>query len=343
MTIVLRASHRHRLQDHSHGHFRGRGRRGAALILALAALLILASASVALASIAARTKLARSADESIHAADDLLRAAEVLVFDWLKNESATVILPADSESPHVLVMHAAWNHEGVDHEIRVVAWDQCGMVSLGAARAGSPLRMTLPQYVLEVLDAAQPLPASAAAGLDVFARPFDERAPSPFPRPSVSEPTLFDGTAHAAASELPARREGGPSAIGGLLSTHAAAINVNTAPLPLVEQALRLAGRGGFDLIVASRSQGKQVSIGALPSAAAPPSDMNTPMLIASSDVWAFRLDARVGSVQRSMWRVYERSTGRHGGGQRRSGTNRLDSNPPNHGWECIQSIVIRD
>src|SRR5690606_4075768 len=146
-----------------------------------------------------------------------------------------------------------------------------------------------------------------------------------------------------AASELPVRREGGPSAIGGLLSTHAAAINVNTASLPLVEQALRLAGRGGFDLIVASRSQGNQVSIGALPLAAAPPSDTITPKLIASSDVWASRLDARVGSVQRSMWRIYEKSTGRHGGGQRRSGTNRLDSNPPNHGWECIQSIVIRD
>lgn len=95
-------------------------------------------------------------------------------------------------------------------------------------------------------------------------------------------------------------------------------INVNTAPREVVEQALRAAGRGGLELVLAARVEGRSVSLGDLRVSSS--SSRAAPQIIGSSFAWSFRIDVQVGPLRRSWWAVYmkARST-----------------------WECVQRLAI--
>jgi hypothetical protein len=100
---------------------------------------------------------------------------------------------------------------------------------------------------------------------------------------------------------------------------HSGRININTAPIELVEAALRLAGRGGLEQIVAARSEGRLTSGTALARVTKP--GENAPRISATSTAWAFRIDIRVGPLRRSWWSVYVKQR-----------SNR---------WECGQRLAI--
>ena len=299
--------------------------RGAALLIVLATLILALSASVTLVRLASTAKASRDVGDRAVMADELLRAVDAPILDWLKTKSSSVILPPEATMPQVDVLHDVWVVDDTKHELQVTAWDQLGMVPIGAARSGSPLRLALPAEVRRAVDYVQ-IPRGEAPGLDLFSA----RRPASvalFPDGADGDRLIFGPAEQVWVSDRPARlqKKDEREAVGAYIATHnPGRINVNTAPIELVDQALRVSGRGGLDQIVEARADGRS----AAPAGGREASGnrgRTTVQLTSSSTAWAFRIDTSVGatqgaSVRRSWWAVYARS-----------GSN----------WECVQRLAI--
>ncbi len=305
-------------------------RRGAALLIVLATLILAVTASATLARLASTAKVERIVAHRSVVADDLLGAVEAPILQWLAVKSASVVLAPESAIPQVDVLHDYWIAEGTVYELHISGWDQCGMVPINVARSGSPLRLGLPAQVSRVLDRAT-LPEDQPLGLDLFSCPrqTDQRI-GVFPTHGSSQPMIFgprrDGEPLAQSRSSSEEQAGAPitPAVGEFVATHnPGRINVNTAPMVLVKAALRLAGRGGIEQIFAARSEGQRTTVGGLPTNAPPGvGGRAAPQIAATSNAWAFRIDIRIGSLQRSWWAVYVKSRSE---------------------WECVQRLAIPD
>lgn len=302
-------------------------RRGVAFLIVLATLIVVVTASATLASVASTIKMRRLLDNAASIADDLLPATETPILTWLEAESSQVVLPPDVTTPRVEILHDAWHVGELVCRLDISGWDQCGMVPIPYARAGSPLRMALPEVVRASVDRVQ-IDRDQQPGLDLF--PMKLKSADKlevFPHPLSSDPLVFADDFSPwdadSAGWSPGVLPSSPisPAIGALLSTHTVnRINVNTAPRKVVEQALRAAGRGGIEFILATRGEGRAVSLGDLPGG----SDPNRAALwiTGTSTAWAFRIDIRVGTLRRSWWAVYVRSRS---------------------SWECVQRLAITE
>ena len=112
-----------------------------------------------------------------------------------------------------------------------------------------------------------------------------------------------------------------PTAIGSVIATHSNnTINLNTAPLNVIEQALRSAGRGGLEVVQAARAEGRAANLGDLQVNQS--SKRQTIKLTNSSNAWSFRIDIRVGTLHRSWWITYTRIKSK---------------------WECAQRLAITE
>ena len=123
-----------------------------------------------------------------------------------------------------------------------------------------------------------------------------------FPAPVPVEPAWFG----AAPPEEPpaAKRTGHEPALGACVATHnPGSVNVNTAPMKLVDAALRQAGRGGIEQILQARTEGKQASVADEGRGRRGSSRL---AILGTSTAWAFRIDGGVGPLTRSWWAVYE-------------------------------------
>jgi hypothetical protein len=255
--------------------------RGVAILLTLAALVLVTAATAALARLASTAQIGRCLDRDTAAADDLLREASKPIEAWLTSEGARVVLPPDSLEPRASVLDDRWEVAGIAHALTITAFDQNGMVPIELARSASPLRTLLPEPTLDELRRSRP--RGRHEGLDLL-------------------------QAEAERSIFPAH----PTAVvvtGATLATHGGSrVNVATAPMRLVEEALRLAGRGGIEAISAAREKGK------LPSVPAPVpgrlASRSAPEIVSTSSAWAFRIDLRVGTASRSWWEVHEHLSG---------------------------------
>ena len=301
-------------------------RRGAALLVVLATLIVAVTASATLARLASSAKADRAFAKRALVGDDLLRALEAPIQAWLTTDSSEVVLPPDVTIPRVDLLHDSWVSGATEYEMHVSAWDQCGMAPIEAARSGSPLRLGLPEEVKSVLDRVK-IPNGQTPGLDFFTgREWPPRI-NAFARSSDSHPVVFgqsigeeptpgvEPPPEAFSSVPPA------PAVGAYVATHnPRRINVNTAPIELVEAALRLAGRGGLDLIIESRREGRPANVGELPQHRDP--QRTAPSIAASSRAWAFRIEIRIGPLRRSWWAVYAQS---------------------GSAWECVQRLAITE
>lgn len=301
-------------------------RRGAALLIVLAALILTVTASVSLARLASTTKMQRTLDRAAILADDLLRATEAAIIEWLESESAQVVLPPEVEAPRIGVLHDTWSDGKCAYELDITAWDQCGMVPINLARSGSPLRLALPADVRHALDQVKIKP-NEPPGLDLFLANLDatDNQMSVFPRADSTEPLVFVDALNPASREDEDPQQPSsktppiPLAVGAFVATHSGRrINVNTAPADVVKQALRVAGRGGFELVLAARAEGRSVPLGDLPSSSS--SNRAAPQIVGSSSAWSFRIDVQVGPLRRSWWAVYVKSRST---------------------WECVQRLAI--
>ena len=230
-------------------------RRGAALLLVLATLIVAVTAAATLARLASTGKTQRVVATRSIVADDLLRAAEAPILNWLASQSSNIVFPPDATSPEVEVLHDFWVIETSEHELHITAWDQCGMVPVDVARSGSPLRLALPGEVKRVLDQVL-IPRDQPAGLDWFlwACQLNERL-RVFPEPVESRPVIFEQAGgenekppHQPLLDEPPADPPDAVAVGEYIATHnPGRINVNTAPMEVVQAALRLASRGGLE------------------------------------------------------------------------------------------------
>jgi hypothetical protein len=171
------------------------------------------------------------------------------------------------------------------------------------------MRLTLPRCATEVL--ARHRGGDDLPGLDCF-RELDGRSPYP-PMPNVE--VERGGTTLAWPSST-------GESFGAYVATHNPGhLNVSTAPLVLLEAALRDAGRGGLEAILAARSEGRQAPIPTPASDRIDETRSNVgERFVSVSDAWAFRVDARAGRVRRSHWLQYR---------------------PQELKWRCVQRLLI--
>jgi hypothetical protein len=281
-------------------------RRAVALLIVLAVLLLVTSATSMLVRAAAIRQLHDRADRASLIADEMLDAAAMPIHRWLRDISTTVVLSPRAEVPAIIILDDRWTAAGLEHELLVTAWDQCGMVSFDSIRRARPLRLAVPSNVLARIDSTRSA-LMARTGLDEL--------------PGADSLTHEAGPYPSSPTGAQVRDE---QAIGAFISMHhpsAECINVNTAPMTLLEEAIRLAGRGGVESILAARRAGRTTSIGDLPVRTDRPPSQATIRLASASVAWGIRIDIRVGPIRRSWWAVYAR--------QRRQR------------WECIHRVPI--
>jgi hypothetical protein len=287
------------------------------MLIVLAALVVAVTACATLARIAAVAAAAKRFQARRLSAEDLVRAADGPIVRWLTVDSSGIVLPPDSACPEVPVLFDMWAGGDDPVEIGITGYDQCGMLPLSLA--GSPLRMAIPAKVARLAEELKTATRRGSpVGLDQFAGAASRLGVPLFPTPPEANRSIF-GRPGSGPSAAPHRVSPAP-ALGALIATHnpGRLLNVNTAPMPLVEAALRAQGRGGIDQILKARSEGRAASVPPPPPGAT--MDVLAPVPSAASHVWAFRVDARVGPVGRSVWAVYTADSGE---------------------WRCVQRLVI--
>jgi hypothetical protein len=293
--------------------------RGVALVMVLAAFAVVVTTCVTLAQLSGTARLRRKFDRLAVLADDLMMHVEKPILWWLEHEASSIALPPDVKSPEVPVLHDLIQLGELEYEIEITAWDQFGLAPLEVLRAGSPLRLTTPEPVLQVLDRTD-VERKQPLGLDLFLG--SHKVENPFP---VIARRLFPvvfGAEEASKDSLTLAEEKTPEvplSIAAFVATHNPApgkLNVNTAPISFLDSVMRLLGRGGLEQIMEARSQGRLAVVG---NAASSGSQRDLPELVATSEAWAFRVDLRAGSLKRSFWCLYVK-----------------DSK-----WRCVQRLAI--
>ncbi len=303
--------------------------RGAALLVVLGVLLVASTAIVVLAQIASTTRLQQKRGIDLRNADAAIVATEHIIEVWLHTEAGSVVLSPEVIEPAVNVVNDQIQFDESSIHIQITAWDQCGMLPIQLAQRGSMLRFAAPAEILRHVDEFE-LDDADVIGLDLFTKlDNDDRFivfPAHGPTSSVQYFVQSDTTHHDQHRKDSSASfriiEGEQPALGAILATHLPSpgrININTAPIPLIEQALLEAGRGGLDMIKQHRLTGSAVPLSNLPREDS--GDRQSSLqFVGSSSAWSFRVDVNCGIAQCSWWMVYQ---------QRDSG------------WECVQSLVI--
>lgn len=268
--------------------------RGAALLLVLATL-VLTTVSCAIAARSAATLTAtRQADHAARIADELLRSADAPIQHWLAESAPTAALPPEVDEPRLDVLHDVIPLGAFDAEITITAFDQLGMVPWSLLDSASPITSALPPELARLdLDAES---TDAPFGLDAIERGVLAYEWRIFPTSDENDQPAIGALIATHNTSGGGGGSGGGSGGGG------GGVNVNTAPRKLLEVAMREAGRGGIEAILAARERGEAVSFAARSSR----SSQQSIAIVSRSDTWSFRIDIRVGPVMRSWWCVYQ-------------------------------------
>lgn len=333
-------------RDH---HMPLQSHRGMALFIALVALVVATTMCLTFARAATTTAIHRKTIHRLRLADELMHAADAPILDWLTHQSQSVVLPPDSVFPSVVVLDDCIVVDNVQACMRITAWDECGRAPAAAlARSGSPLRMALPEHVLHVIDEAA-TSTGANLGVDDFGMASDSHVPV-FPCAGHVDAPRWFGDVSAEQSRRDAFWTAPPNAeaaIGAWVSTHnrdPVRINVNTAPMALLEQAMRLAGRGGMDAILEARAAGRPANVPTEPHHHFPhqnPSHTGDLRLVNQSHMWAFRVDVVVSGIRPVTGSAEER--GGRGLGGRSSRWQVYVRSPITLEWERLQQRVIAE
>lgn len=261
-------------------------RRAAALLFVLAFVV----AVVPLVTLAAtRVSIAAQRHTSHHdaaLANDLMDASMLPILDWLRRESARVVLPPEATQPRVTLLDDTILIDQTPVRVRLTAWDLRGMLPIDVARTGSPMSLTLPEDARQRIDGLPDHPS----GLDAI--PPVSRGRLVFPTPDSADPAL-GALVHAGrrTSRQPVAR-----------------LSVNTTPIPLLTQAMRLAGRGGLDQLIQKRTSGERSGVPQLGDTE--PERGRRVELTSSSNAWGVRVDITSGATRRSWWTQWTRISG---------------------------------
>jgi len=291
---------------------RSSGRRGLALLFTLVVFVLIVTTCASLARFSTRVTLRRALDQRTAQAEQLREEAQRAIQEWLESQSGTVSLAPDVLEPSVSILRDRWSIDGRPYRVDISAWDQCGMLPLEYVASGHSLRRSIPDALLDGIDA---MPPGVRPGLDLFVSHDTPYAPHP-----SAEPTLFGS--EPAVEDFPETSSSTSAALGAHVATHnegAGRINVNTTPLPLLEAVCRLAGRDVIAQVREAREQGGLALIGAARHKRTDP-QVRLPRIVSQSDAWAFRIDVQVGHVTKAWWAVYQLR---------------------NSDWSCVQRLSI--
>jgi hypothetical protein len=288
-------------------------RRGVALLLALAALIIATTASLTLATAAATRNLHARTMHAEELAESIARTSEMHTLSWLTEHAAAAVVPPDAPEPVVSVLHDRFSIDGVEITVRITAFDQLGMV---------------PAIVADRFDLPTNFESTAATkltGLDQLVGTIEGDV---FPHHDPATASVIFGFAIRDASDRIPVPEQTVAAMGSLVSTHGyenadgqvptMQLNINTAPLALVDEVLSRTGIDASGPIKSAREQGEQARP---PASSIEIGDLRI-RLLARSDCWAVRTDVTVDRVRYAHWSIYQAR------GQ---------------GWELEQRLVIAE
>lgn len=252
-------------------------RRGVALLIVLVTTVLLLALLTPFVESAALLAFARRQQRRDDACRDFALAADAAILHWLNRDSQRARVDPAAETPSILVLDDLGQVADESFRVVITAFDECGMTPLQLVGVDRTLSGRLPADLRSLGLPARPF------GLDQL---HSDRRPV-FPL-----------------------CEGGAAAVGALVATHnppeqsgaTPAININTAPEPLLRAAFLATGSGDPEPILALRARGSVASLraGALHS----PSGVR---LVNSSNCWGFRLDVRIGPHRRAWWFVYAR------------------------------------
>ena len=116
----------------------GRIHRGVALLLVLGTLALVTTTLGVLVVSAAQNHRASRLSAHERMADDLLRATEPLIIDWLASKSPRAVVAPEAAEPKMQVAAIDWIESQSVRSIRAAAWDLHGMLPSKASSA-SPL------------------------------------------------------------------------------------------------------------------------------------------------------------------------------------------------------------
>jgi len=253
------------------------------MILVLGATVVLLTAAAAIARVRVSNTLRARSSDSLILAWEVAHASEAPILAWLTNESSDVVLPLDAEFPMIEITDARLSVADVPVSLTITAWDQHGMVPNDAG-----LVDVLPARVADRLDEA-PWIEEAHPGLDQ----------------GNHGPSVFPSRDH-------------PGALGGIIATHSpspgsargragrgAVVNVNTAPVWLLESLL--SDSDGFSIsdMLADRAAGDPVSYSGRGEILS-----DRIRFIGTSTAWSFRIDVETSHARVSIWSVYTRRGG---------------------------------
>jgi hypothetical protein len=288
-------------------------RRGVALLLVLAALIIATTASLTLATAAATRNLHAGVLHAEQLAESIARTSERYTLSWLTEHAAAAVVPPDALEPAVPVMHDRFTIDGVEITVQITAFDQLGMI---------------PAIIADRFDLPKNLDKPATAELTGLDQLVGAVEGDVFPHHDPATPPVAFGTATRDAASRKPTLEQSVAAIGSLVSTHGfentdgqvstIRLNINTAPVALIDEVLSRAGIDASGPIRSAREQGEQARP---PASSIEVGDLRI-RLLARSDCWAVRTDVTVDRVRYALWSIY------HARGQ---------------GWELEQRLVIAE
>jgi hypothetical protein len=212
-------------------------RRGVALLLVLAALIIASTASLTLATAAATRNLHAGVLRAEQLAESIARTSEMYTLSWLAEHAAAVVVPPDAPEPAVSVLHDRFSIDGSEITVRITVFDQLGMVpAIVADRFDLPINL-------------ETIATTKLTGLDQLVGVVDGDV---FSHHDSATPLVSFGIATRDASDRKPMPEQPAAAIGSLVSTHGCEnadgqvptmrLNINTAPLALIDEVLSRAG-----------------------------------------------------------------------------------------------------
>lgn len=255
-------------------------RRGIAMLITLMTMTVLLAGVAIVSRIRVTDRLI-----SMHASDgitamDLVRASESPISSWLQEEAGGAVIEPSQSSSMISVLDENFELEGQPVRIRITAWDQSGMIPSNAEQTG----LDFDGHKVPWKDQSHPgLDQASLTGLTF---------------PSPEHPTAVGG--------LVATHNPWPSRSGTTRSRSNAVININTAPVELIEECFRRFNLGDPSPIFEKRAAGEM----AFYTTEVQDAKQNQIRLTSISRVWSFRVDAWVGHTLRSSWCTYANQGG---------------------------------
>ncbi len=272
-------------------------RRGMALLLALAVVVIVTTAiASALAAAGAATHEA-VVGASEHRIDDALASGEAIAIAWVGREASRIVLPP--EGGGVAVSHDRWSGPDGQGSLQVDLYDGLGGIPIEQAIAGAPLRLALPQPLRGIIvprDASLP---TKGQGTDILERIDCPACARRFPVPLPAPVTFWGagtGLSQGTAAQVDQRNR--PSLAVAVCPHAEHRININTAPVEVLELAYQALGREGVDALIERRRGG---TFSEATGSAGEPKDIR---LVDSSMVWNAAITASWNGVTRTWWVV---------------------------------------